>query len=164
MFTAQNLPAREHIERLIFIYAEALDTGDLERVAGLFERGRICVAGQKAAMEGAAGVRQTLARFTRFYDETGKELVDPLVRRGFPFTRHITSNVYFQSLDAEKAVVHSCFSVLQGLPRRPIETIISGRYVDSFACENDQWYFTERYEYIDLIGDISRHLNINPFG
>jgi 3-phenylpropionate/cinnamic acid dioxygenase small subunit len=154
--------AREKIERLVFLYAELLDGGELDQLAALFKKGRIVVDGQPQAMEGSEQVKQTLARYTCFYDEKGKR-VDRLLQPGRPFTRHITSNLFFQELHEEKALVHSCFSVLQGLPGEEIKIVISGRYIDQFRCEAGDWFFSERREIIDLIGDLSQHLSVNPF-
>lgn len=164
----KELQAREQIERLIFTYALALDAGDLQTVSALFARGRIAVDGQSEVMDGAEAVKETLARFTCFYDVSGN-LVDPLEQSGVPHTRHITSNLMFESLTADQAIVHSVFTVIQGMPGEEIKMVISGRYRDTFACEQGDdglggsWFFKERYEYIDLIGDISRHLRMNPF-
>ena len=40
------------------------------------------------------------------------------------------------------------------------DIIIAGRYHDRFARDADGWYFVEREEHLDLVGDCSRHLKL----
>ncbi len=157
--------ARLQIEALIFSYAEAIDNGEIDRLGVLFERGAIRVDGQQGAVEGAQAVKQMFAKFTIFYNDK-LEKVDPLHEAGKPFTRHITSNLYFKTMTPEQVETASCFTVIQALPGQAMQPIISGRYHDTFCCdkaatEEAGWYFQERYEYLDLFGDLSHHLNFD---
>lgn len=156
------LTPREKVEQLIYGYADALDAGQLDDVSRLFEHGCIRIDGQSAAICGADAVKKMFSFFTMFYDDKGK-LVDVRKEAGKPFTRHIVSNLYFATLTENHARTKSCFTVLQGLPGNPMQPVVSGRYEDTFACHDSKWHFVERFEYIDLIGDISCHLRVNPF-
>ena len=40
--------------------------------------------------------------------------------------------------------------------------IVVGRYFDSFGQDGDGWYFTERKVDIQMIGDVSTHLLVDP--
>ena len=159
MITMDN---RARIETLIFSYANHLDRGDVDAVAALFRRGCIRVEGQSAVMQGEAAVKAMFLRFTAFYDDNGV-LVDRRQQAGKPFTHHVTTNVQFVALDETQARTQSYFTVFQGLPGTALQPVVAGRYHDTFACENGEWFFVERYEYIDLVGDVSRHLVRNPF-
>jgi hypothetical protein len=44
----------------------------------------------------------------------------------------------------------------------PIQPIVVGRYYDTFASDDDGWYFTERKVEIQMIGDVSAHLMVDP--
>lgn len=154
--------SRLQIERLIYRYAEAIDQGDLALLESLFVRGSIRVEGQQHVTRGGEAVRQLIERFTAFYDAGGRA-VDLSQAAGKPFTRHITSNLYFEQLDDQQAITHSCFTVVQALPGSVFQPIISGRYRDTFGFEDGVWYWLERYEMMDLFGDLSRHLQQNPF-
>jgi len=155
--------SRLEIEKLIASYAEFLDTGDIESVSGLFSQGCIRVEGQKDTVQGKDGVRKMFAGFTCFYDAQGKR-IDILKESGKPFTRHIISNLCFESLEEKNAITRSCFTVIQALPGHPMQPIISGRYRDTFSySEEHGWHFVEKYEYIDLLGDLGQHLAVNPF-
>lgn len=153
--------ARLQIERLICAYAEALDAGDVLRVAQLFSRGQIRIHGMDVIHKGSDAVRDMFVRFTLFYDKS-LQVVDPTVTKAKPWTKHLSSNLRFESLSATDVVLWSDFTVLQGLPGKELKTIVAGRYRDSFGCEAGEWFFTDRLEYIDLIGDVSHHLKGNP--
>lgn len=159
--TTDLFHARLQIERLICAYAEALDAGDVTRVASLFSRGQIRINGMDVVHKGSDAVLDMFVRFTLFYDKS-LQVVDPTVVRAKPWTKHLSSNLRFESLGAADAVLWSDFTVLQGLPGKELKPIVAGRYCDSFCYENGEWFFTDRLEYIDLIGDVSHHLKGNP--
>lgn len=153
--------ARLQIERLICAYAEALDAGDVLRVAALFGRGQIRIHGMDVIHKGSDAVRDMFVRFTLFYDKA-LQVADPLSVKARPWTKHVSSNLRFELLTPDEAVLWSDFTVLQGLPGSPLMPIVAGRYRDSFRCDGTEWFFADRLEYIDLMGDVSRHLKGNP--
>src|ERR1700744_1311957 len=72
------------ITNLIYTYAELIDGGDLDGLAGLFEHGRICGVENgppETVFEGTARVRELYEMATRIYED------------GTPKTHHNTSNV-----------------------------------------------------------------------
>lgn len=155
--------ARLKIERLVCAYAEALDAGDVAKVAALFERGQIRINGMDVVHKGSDAVRNMFIQFTLFYDKN-LQVVDPTFVRSKPWTKHLSSNLRFESLDGENAILWSDFTVLQGIPGRELKPIVAGRYCDTFCCEDGEWFFADRLEYIDLIDDVSNHLKGNPLG
>ena len=159
--TTDLFHARLQIERLICIYAEALDAGDITRVTNLFSRGQIRIHGMDVVHKGSDAVRDMFVRFTVFYDKH-LQAADPTVTRSKPWTKHLSSNLRFESLSVRDAVLWSDFTVLQGLPGKELKPIVAGRYCDTFYCEAGEWFFTDRLEYIDLVGDVSKHLKGNP--
>ena len=159
--SADLFHARLKIDRLICAYAEALDAGDVKQVANLFLRGQIRIHGMEVVHKGSDAVRDMFVRFTLFYDKSLQE-VDPTIIKAKPWTKHLSSNLRFELLTETDAVLWSDFTVLQGLPGNELKPIVAGRYCDTFCCENSEWFFTDRLEYIDLIGDVSRHLKGNP--
>jgi hypothetical protein len=48
--------------------------------------------------------------------------------------------------------------VLQQLDDFPLQVIVAGRYYDTFARVDGAWRFTVRRMYVDLRGDLRRHL------
>src|SRR6478735_7250525 len=106
--TSDLFHARLQIERLICTYAEALDAGDVTRVAGLFARGQIRIHGMDVVHKGADTVRDMFVRFTLFYDKN-LQAVDPTVVKAKPWTKHLSSNLRFESLTETDAVLWSDF-------------------------------------------------------
>lgn len=158
-----RLEARLAIERLVCAYAEALDAGDVDRVSALFSRGKIRINGLPVVHEGVDAVKQMFLRFTVFYDKH-MQSADPTQVRAKPWTKHLSTNLRFETLTADRAVLWSDFTVLQGFPGESIVPIVSGRYCDTFSAEQGNWFFEDRLEFIDLVGDVSRHLKGNPLG
>jgi 3-phenylpropionate/cinnamic acid dioxygenase small subunit len=139
--------SRHRIEELLFAYAERLDAGDFAGVGALFADGEIRASEDGPAIQGAEAVRQLYAATVRLYGD------------GTPRTKHLTSNVIVQVDDAcERASARSYFTVLQQLDDFPLQVIVAGRYYDTFARVDGAWRFTVRRMYVDLRGDLRRHL------
>jgi 3-phenylpropionate/cinnamic acid dioxygenase small subunit len=141
--------ARE-IENLIYRYAELIDAGDLDAVAGLFAHGRICGVENgppETVFEGAGRVREMYDMATRLYDD------------GTPKTKHLTANVQIYVDDSTgTAEGRSYYSVTQATPDLPLQVIITGHYRDTFHRVDGQWWFDSRTMFIDQVGDVSHHL------
>jgi 3-phenylpropionate/cinnamic acid dioxygenase small subunit len=159
---ALRAEARDAISKLIYGYAEALDGGDLARVARFFSHARIRSDGGEFS-----GAEQALAmyrRFTTFYDVEGKKC-SPDVPGSNPRTRHLTTNLMIDlSDDLSSARARCYFLVFQAVPDRiELQPIVRGAYRDAFECVDGQWRFTERVMLTDGVGDVSHHLNEVPF-
>jgi 3-phenylpropionate/cinnamic acid dioxygenase small subunit len=138
------------IENLIYAYAERLDAGDLDGVAGLFANGRICGIENgppETVFTGAAGVRAMYEMATRLYED------------GTPKTKHNTSNV---QVDVDEAAgtawSRSYYLVTQATPDLPLQVIVTGHYHDTFHRIDGVWWFDTRTMFIDQVGDMSHHL------
>jgi len=131
------------IEALVYRYAELLDAGDLDGVAGLFEHATWRSA--RANVSGTDAVR-------RMYD--GVILYDD----GTPRTKHVITNLVIEHDDgATEATARSYFTVLQ-LKDARLEPVIAGRYHDRFEQVDGTWRFAERIIHPDLHGDLSQHM------
>ncbi len=143
--------ARSAVTRLIFEYAERLDSGDLEGVAQLFERAGYGIEGAPQ-LRGADALLETMRRLVLVYAD------------GTPRTKHVTTNLVIAlAADGATATARSYFTVLQATDAFPLQTILAGRYADAFARDDSGWHFTSRILNIDLTGDTSRHL-AEPIG
>jgi hypothetical protein len=60
------------------------------------------------------------------------------------------------------ATARSMFCVIQNTETVPLQPIVVGRYFDAFARDDDGWYFTERKVDVEMVGDVSAHLMIDP--
>jgi 3-phenylpropionate/cinnamic acid dioxygenase small subunit len=138
------------ITNLIYTYAELLDAGDLDAVAGLFAHGRICGVENgppETVFDGAAGVRKLYEMATRIYDD------------GTPKTKHNTSNVQLEIDEAGgTARSTSYYCVTQATPELPLQVIVTGHYKDTFHRLDGVWRFDSRTMFVDQVGDVSHHL------
>lgn len=148
------LDARNAIEHIVYGYAERVDLGDFVGVAALFEHARYKSGGpDDPGVEGSAPVQQIFESMVRRYDD------------GTPRTKHVTTNLVIDADDeAGTASSRSYYTVFQQVADAPLQPIIAGRYHDRFARVDGVWRLTERVIFCDLIGDLSRHLTVDPFG
>jgi hypothetical protein len=137
------------IENLVYAYAERIDGGDFAGVGELFRHGRIQAA-PGVLIEGAEKVQRLYESTTRRYDD------------GTPHTRHLTTNVVIEvDESAATASARSCYMVFQQVDGLPLQPIITGRYHDTFQRVDGEWCFDTREMFVDLVGDVSRHLLID---
>ncbi len=138
------------IENLIHIYAERIDSGNLEGVADLFAHGRIVTTPEAPVDQAVAGRDQVLDMYrnsTRLYP------------CGTPRTKHVTTNAIIEVDDeAGRATSRSYYTVFQQLDDLPLQPIITGRYHDTFHRLDGEWWFDQRIMLVDHLGDLSRHL------
>ncbi len=137
----------DEIRNLLGTYCECMDSGDFEGIGALFARGALADEHGHPLAVGAEAVAAFYAAGTMLYD-------------GSPRTKHLVSNSVFDLNEAAgTAVVRSSYVVLQQLPEAPLQPIIAGRYRDSFSHQDSAWHFVERRFLVDLLGDLSHHLN-----
>jgi hypothetical protein len=145
--------AEHEIQKIVYGYADAVDTGNFERLGEYFARGQVRVDGVEAVYVGTEGVLGMFHEFTRFYDD------------GTPSTKHVTTNLRIEVDESgQSASAKSYFTVLQARPELPLQIVIAGRYDDKFELVDGKWYLTDRFEYCDLVGDLSQHIAGDPLG
>ena len=139
--------AADQIKNLIFAYAEAIDRGNFDRLSELFAHGTLRLAAMDGPGVSGTDVGSAVRNGVIVYDD------------GTPRTKHVTTNVMIQLDDANgRATARSYVMVLQQIPGRGIETILSSRYEDTFERVGGVWRFTDRLSYRDLTGDHTHHL------
>jgi 3-phenylpropionate/cinnamic acid dioxygenase small subunit len=138
------------ISNLIYIYAESLDAGDLEKTCELFESAQLIDASSGAVISGSSDILSVYRHSIIIHGNST------------PRTKHVTSNIIFD-IDEGNGLVEtrSYFTVFQQTAKLPLQTIIAGRYHDAFARTDGIWHFTQRKIYTDLLGDVSHHMNIS---
>jgi hypothetical protein len=100
---------------------------------------------------GAERIAKLFATTTRRFPEHGNT----------PRTRHLVLNPIVD-VDGDTASARSTFCVVQQTEAVPLQPIVVGRYSDAFARDTTGWYFTERTVDVQMIGDVSDHLMIDP--
>lgn len=139
------LAARFAVTDLLYRYAELIDAGDFDGVGELLGRGNFM------GVRGASSIAKLFATTTRRFPDHGNT----------PRTRHLVQNPIVD-VDGDVATSRSTFCVVQGTETVPLQPIVVGRYADTFARDEDGWYFTERKVDVELVGDVSAHLMIDP--
>jgi hypothetical protein len=135
------------IYRLILSYPMHMDTGDFAGAAKVFAR---CYTHSPAGeYRSEDELRQAFEDWVILYHD------------GTPRTKHVMTNIDISvAPDGTSAESWTYFTVLQATDGFPLQIIIAGRYQDRFSKDGDGWYFAERAELLDLIGDLSRHTKL----
>ena len=139
------------ITELLYRYAELIDAGDFDGVGALLARSTFGGSGPQG-VSGADNIAKLFAATTRRYPEHGNT----------PRTRHLVLNPLVELNDDGTAASRSTFCVMQDTETVPIQPIVVGRYYDRFGRDDGGWYFTERKVEIQMIGDVSAHLMVDP--
>jgi hypothetical protein len=138
--------AGEEIRNLLGLYCERIDAGDFGGVGELFEHGALADGSGRELARGVDAVRAFYAAGT-------------VLHEGSPRTKHLVTNTVIEVDEANgAATARSSYLVLQQVDPSPLQPIITGRYEDSFARREGVWEFAERRFFVDLVGDLSRHL------
>jgi 3-phenylpropionate/cinnamic acid dioxygenase small subunit len=146
--SAEELADKMAITDLLYRYAELIDAGDFDGVGALLGRGNFM------GVAGAEKIAKLFATTTRRFPDHGNT----------PRTRHLVLNPIVD-VDGATATSRSTFCVVQNTETVPLQPIVVGRYSDSFASDPDVpggWYFTERTVDLQMVGDVSDHLLIDP--
>ena len=139
------------ITELLYRYAELIDAGDFDGVGQLLARSRFG-GPASGSVSGAENIAKLFAMTTRRYPDHDNA----------PRTRHLVLNPIVELNDDGTAATRSTFCVMQDTETVPIQPIVVGRYYDAFARDDAGWYFTERKVEIQMIGDVSAHLMVDP--
>lgn len=134
------------IAELLYRYAELIDAGDFDGVGELLSRGSFM------GVSGAQNIAKLFAVTTRRYPD----------HENTPRTRHLVLNPIVDLRDDGTAASRSTFCVLQDTETVPVQPIVVGRYYDSFSRDDGGWYFTDRTVDIQMLGDVSAHLMVDP--
>lgn len=137
--------SRDQITEMLYRYAELIDAGDFDGVGALLGRGNFM------GVTGAEPIAKLFAATTRRFPEHGNR----------PRTRHLVLNPIID-IDADSARARSTFVVVQQTDTVALQPIVVGRYADTFARDEQGWYFTERTVDVEMLGDVSDHLMIDP--
>ncbi|BBZ79750.1 hypothetical protein MANY_50870 [Mycolicibacterium anyangense] len=137
------------ITELLYRYAELIDSGDFDGVGTLLARASFG-GPNTPSVSGADNIAGLFGMTTRRFADTGT-----------PKTRHLVLNAIVD-LDGDTATSRSTFLVMQATDTVRFQPIVAGRYYDRFARDGNGWYFTERKADVEMVGDVSDHLLIDP--
>jgi 3-phenylpropionate/cinnamic acid dioxygenase small subunit len=139
------------IIELLYRYAELIDAGDFDGVGALLSKATFGGTGPQG-VSGADNIAKLFTATTRRYPDHGNT----------PRTRHLVLNPIVEFTGDTTAASRSTFCVVQDTESVPIQPIVVGRYSDTFGRDTDGWHFTERKVEIQMLGNVSDHLMVDP--
>ncbi|MCL2543199.1 MAG: nuclear transport factor 2 family protein [Nocardioidaceae bacterium] len=136
------------IRNLLGLYCRLIDAGDFAAVGRLFAAATVCTEDGSVVAAGADQV-------ARLYADTTRRHAD-----GTPMTQHVVANTVLEPLDEDTIRALSSYVVLQATDSLPLQPIVTGSYVDTFARTDGPvgWRFAERRITMGRAGDLSQHL------
>lgn len=139
------------VTELLYRYAELIDDGDFDGVGALLARAAFGGPGS-GSLSGAEAIAGIFAMTTRRFPDHGNT----------PRTRHLVLNPLVELGRQGTATSRSTFCVVQNTESVALQPIVAGRYYDTFGRDDDGWYFTERRVEVEMVGDVSDHLTVDP--
>ncbi|MEH3143515.1 MAG: nuclear transport factor 2 family protein [Mycobacterium kyogaense] len=133
------------VTELLYRYAELIDAGDFDGV------GQLLGLGNFMGVAGSGAIAALFAATTRRFPDHGNT----------PRTRHLVLNPIVD-VTGDTATARSTFCVVQQTDSVALQPIVVGRYADTFARDENGWHFTERMVNVEMIGDVSDHLLMDP--
>ena len=135
--------SERQIENLLSSYAHFIDSGQLEKAAELFTHATL---ENPLGTFDSAGILQVWRDWMVLYPD------------GTPRTRHVTTNTIIDVNESADFATSQCYyTVFQQTDDFPLQPICAGYYQDQFRREEGIWFFTRRHDFLQMIGDISRH-------
>lgn len=143
----------DRIRGLLARYCTLIDAADFAGVGALFARGRVCTEDGTTLATGAEEVAALYAGLVRLHDD------------GLPGTHHLVANTVFDEPAGDGGVTaRSSYAVLQSTSSLPLQPVITGTYVDTFAHDEEGWHFTERRFGVSRTGTLDQHLTVDLSG
>jgi hypothetical protein len=137
----------DHIRNLLGTYCRLIDAGDFDGVGRLFADATLCTEDGAVIATGALEVAALYAAMTRRHED------------GTPLTQHVVANTVLEPLTHDTICASSNYIVFQATGSLPLQPIVTGAYVDTFARADEGWRFAERRFTLGKLGDLSQHLN-----
>jgi 3-phenylpropionate/cinnamic acid dioxygenase small subunit len=147
----QEVADKLAITELLYRYAELIDAGDFEGVGALLSRASFG-GPSSGSVAGEEAIVNIFGATTRRFPDHGNT----------PRTRHLVLNALVEMGRQRTATARSTFCVVQKTDALPLQPIVVGRYYDTFACDDSGWHFTERRVDVEMVGEVSDHLMIDP--
>lgn len=137
----------DEIRSLLGRYCHLIDAGDFTGIGALMADAVLCTEDGTPIARGADGVAQLYAGLVTLHED------------GTPGTQHVVANTVLEELAGGTVTARSSYVVLQALPDLPLQPIVTGSYVDTFARDvAGHWRFLERRFSVGRAGVLDHHL------
>lgn len=142
----------DRIRGLLGTYCRLIDAGDFGGVGVLMAQAVLRTDDGTELATGAADVERLYDGLVRLHED------------GRPGTQHVVANTTFDEPAPDGSVTAtSTYLVFQAVAAVPLQPIVTGTYVDTFARDaaTGAWHFTERRFGIERSGVLEHHLTIS---
>lgn len=139
-----RLIIESEVRRLLAQYAHNLDFGDVEANSELLADAQFTVVDEY--ITGKDNIANFLRTNLQYHSDKT------------PRTWHSVSNILIEVQSATEARSVCYFTVHQQTDGLPLQPIVTGRYIDTFALRDGEWRFASRAVDPHLFGDISHHV------
>lgn len=140
------------INGLIQRYLMLVDRGNFDGVGQLFAMADIVYTGPgETISKDPIAISELMKSFVKLYDN-------------IPMTLHQSGNISIEPRGAHKAVSTSTAVVFQALPDLPLQPIAIADSDDEFEKIDGKWRFYRRAIGMQLVGDLSKHLQRDSGG
>ncbi len=136
---------------MLYRYAELIDAGDFDGVGALLARSTFGGSGPQG-VSGADNIAKLFAATTRRYPEHGNT----------PRTRHLVLNPHRRAERRRNGGLPLHLLRHAGHRDRADTAHRRRPLLRQFGRDDGGWYFTERKVEIQMIGDVSAHLMVDP--
>jgi hypothetical protein len=143
-----HLIIESQVHRLLAQYAHNLDFGKVDANAELLADAQFKVVDEH--ITGKDNIANFLRTNLQYHSDNT------------PRTWHSVSNVLIEVQSATEASSVSYFTVHQQTDGLPLQPIVTGRYIDTFALRDGKWRFASRAIDPNLFGNLSHHVASAP--
>ncbi|MCW2749653.1 MAG: hypothetical protein JWR83_763 [Aeromicrobium sp.] len=137
----------DHIRSLLGTYCRLIDAGDFTGVGRLMAEAVLMTDDGTVIATGADEVAALYSAIVKLYDD------------GTPGTQHVVANTSLEEIEGGAVRARSAYVVFQAVPGLPLQTVVTGSYVDTFEPDSTgTWRFVGRRFAIGRSGDLTHHL------
>ena len=136
----------DHLRNLLGRYCRLVDSADFAGLGAMFARGVLTDPQGRVLARGADEVERHYAMLL-LHGEPAT-----------PQTQHLVLNTIVEPAPQSRARAVSSYVVLQATEALALQPIIAGSYDDTFARDDDGWYFVERRFSLQLSGRLDQHI------
>jgi hypothetical protein len=140
------------IGKLVSQYAVCADRGDFEGIAAHYARCRLIFPN--------GDVFDVPARGPQAYLDWYRKIIRVYADSGTPKTRRMMGTILIDEDGPRRARAQSYCICFQATSELPLQPIAAATLYDRFEKIDDRWWIVERREDLELVGDLSHHVNM----
>jgi hypothetical protein len=144
------------INKLINRYAQYADNGDFESLAAHYARCKLIFPN--------GDVFDVAARGPTAYLDWYNRLIRVYPERRTPKTRRMVGTIIIDDDGPNRATSQCCIICFQATDKLPLQPIAAATLYDRFEKTDGAWWLVERREDLELVGDLSQHVNFDAVG